>query len=442
MTPNNSAQPNNQNNQNLAPFDLTITDLNKANNVLVTISASPSLDQLSALLGLTLFLNKIGKRATAVFSGKVPSAIDFLKPEKTIEKNTDSLRDFIIALDKEKADKLRYKVEDDVVKIYISPYKTSISEKDLHYSQGDFNIDTVVTIGVKDRSHLDGAITANGRILHDATVIAINLEAKSQFAAVDWVEPRASSLSEMISDITLAIKRDSLDNQISSALLTGIVSETDRFKNNKVSPHTMSIAGILMASGASPQLIADKLEQSKLEEEKKKASLNKPTDKHNLDGAIKIRHTVGNSEDDEQEEKENEELPEQPSEKPEERDNIHIDEQGTLYALEYDREKQVALQKSEEAEKIQNQQNQQQKKDDNPTPANTPSIEKTDGKYIDKENIGNDKTLNDIESEFGSGRKTEHQAQAPANHKPQETLNTNPVSPPPPGPPPMMPPTP
>ena len=41
--------------------------------------------------------------------------------EKTIEKNTDSLRDFIIALDKSKADKLRYKVEDKFVKIFITP---------------------------------------------------------------------------------------------------------------------------------------------------------------------------------------------------------------------------------------------------------------------------------------------------------------------------------
>ena len=52
-------------------------------------------------------LNKLGKHATAVFSGQVPSTIEFLQPEKTLEKNTDSLRDFIIALDKSKADKLR-----------------------------------------------------------------------------------------------------------------------------------------------------------------------------------------------------------------------------------------------------------------------------------------------------------------------------------------------
>src|SRR6185312_5982122 len=87
----------------------------QAENILVTVSNNPTVDQLAACIGLTLLLNKMGKHATAVFSGKVPSTIEFLQPEKTIETTTDSLQDFIISLDKNKADKLRYKVENDVV---------------------------------------------------------------------------------------------------------------------------------------------------------------------------------------------------------------------------------------------------------------------------------------------------------------------------------------
>src|SRR5882757_11090822 len=108
-----------------------VDKLKSANNILVTVSANPSVDQLAACIGLTILLNKLKKHATAVFSGSVPSTIEFLKPEDTLEKNTDSLRDFIIALDKAKADKLRYKVEENVVKIFITPYRTSINETDL-----------------------------------------------------------------------------------------------------------------------------------------------------------------------------------------------------------------------------------------------------------------------------------------------------------------------
>src|SRR3954469_66920 len=133
-----------------------LTDrLKEANNILVTVSNNPSVDQLASCIGLTLALNKMNKHATAVFSGAVPSTIEFLQPEKTIEKNTDSLRDFIISLDKSKADKLRYKVEDTVVKIFITPYRTSLSDKDLIFSQGDFNVEAVIALGVKDKTQLD-----------------------------------------------------------------------------------------------------------------------------------------------------------------------------------------------------------------------------------------------------------------------------------------------
>ncbi len=326
MPPKNNKAP-------LGHFEQAIDKLKNTNNILVTVSANPSLDQLAACIGLTITLNKIGKHATAVFSGKVPSAIEFLKPEKTLEKNTNSLRDFIIALDKSKADKLRYKVEDDVVKIYITPYKTSIDEKDLQFSQGDFNIETIVAIGVEDKGHLDAAITAHGRILHDATIIGISNKAKSNLAAIDWVETRASSLCEMVSDVALELKRDVLDTQIATALLTGVVAETDRFRNEKVSPHTMSISGVLMSAGASTQLVATKLEESRKKAEKEAEDEEKAKqqgdDKATPDGTIRISH----SGDEEPVPEEDNEAAEIPEVEPEEQDDIHIDEYGKFHSL-------------------------------------------------------------------------------------------------------------
>src|SRR5690606_24097192 len=103
-------------------------------------------------------LNKMKKHATAVFSGEIPPAINFLDPEKTFENSVDSLRDFIVALDKEKADHLRYKVEGDVVKIFITPYRTTITSDDLDFSQGDYNVEFVLALGVKQQDNLDSAL--------------------------------------------------------------------------------------------------------------------------------------------------------------------------------------------------------------------------------------------------------------------------------------------
>ena len=334
----------------------------ESNNILVTVSRDPSVDQLAACMGLTLALNKLGKHATAVFSGAVPSTIEFLQPEKTLEKNTDSLRDFIISLDRSKADKLRYKLEDQVVKIFITPYKTSIGQKDLEFRQGDFNVDVVLALGVHEQEDLDQAIVSHGRILHDATVATLNVSPGGQLGSINCLDTTASSLSEMITRLIDILDKKIVDNQIATALLTGIVAETARFSNEKTTPKTMAVSSELMAAGANQQLVASKLEEP---QDIDVASVAKaivdgedPTfsevdapepAKKPDDGTLEINHDDApdnaledlltsdllEGEEDVANTQENAELPEAPEpEKPwQEAPQIHIDEQGQLNSL-------------------------------------------------------------------------------------------------------------
>ena len=242
---------------------LIVERIKQSTNILVTVSTNPSVDALSAALALTLLLNKLDKHATAVFSGTIPPAINFLEPGKTFENKVDSLRDFIIALDKDKADRLRYKVEDDVVRIFITPYRTTITQNDLQFSQGDFNVDLIIALGVEKREELDKAITAHGRILHDATIVTVNAaNQKSSLGSVDWQDGNASSLCEMLIGISEALQTGLLDQQLSNALLTGIVAATARFSNQHTTPRVMTMAAQLIAAGANPQLIASNLRQA------------------------------------------------------------------------------------------------------------------------------------------------------------------------------------
>lgn len=251
------------------PKQQVVESLKGANNVLITISTNPTVDQLSACIGLTLLMNKLDKHATAVFSGAIPSTIDFLEPEKTIEQTTDSLRDFIISLDKSKADKLRYKVEDEVVRIYITPYRTSISQADLDFTQGDFNVDVVVALGIDTKDQLDSAIIEHGQILHDAVVIDMSCGTNRpvDMGSINWHDDTASSLCEMLVSISEAFQSGLLDTQISTAFLTGIVSETERFSNDKTTPKVMTMSAQLMAAGANQQLIANQLTVKPVEPE-------------------------------------------------------------------------------------------------------------------------------------------------------------------------------
>jgi hypothetical protein len=244
-----------------------VEKIKNSSKILVTVSDSPTVDALSAALALTLLLDKQEKYATAIFSGQTPPAIAFLQPEKTFDETTDSLRDFIIALNKEKADHLRYKVEGDAVRIFITPYKTTISQDDLEFSQGDYNVELVIALGVDNPDHLDGALENHGQILHDAAIITVtNGDTTSDLGGIDWHDTQSSSLSEMVAGLAEALKEDKkktlLDESIATALLTGIVAETDRFSNEHTTSKAMTVAAQLMSAGADQQLISTELQKS------------------------------------------------------------------------------------------------------------------------------------------------------------------------------------
>ena len=251
-----------------------IEKIRESENILVTLSRDPSVDEMAGALALTMFLDGLQKHTTAIYSGKTPDALKFLQPEGTFESNTASLQDFIIALSKEKADHLRYKLEGDFVKIYITPYKTTLSEADLEFSHGDYNVDLVLALSVPSVADLDAALAEYGRIMHDATTVDITCEAPGKFGEIEWSDPGASSVSEMLTRLIFRMQGEEveLDKGIANALLTGIVAATGRFSNERTNSETMQLAAKLMAMGADQQMIAMHVIDSEAEEKAAEAA--------------------------------------------------------------------------------------------------------------------------------------------------------------------------
>lgn len=250
--------------------------IRESENVLVALSNDPSVDEMAAALALTMVLDENGRHATAIYSGKTPNILEFLNPEETFEVNTNSLQDFIIALNKDKADHLRYKIDGEYVKVFITPYKTTLDEGDLEFSRGDYNVDLVISINVPAATELDDALKEYGRIMHDATSINITNGAPGKFADLEWVNPKASSICEMVAKLAFELNKE-VDAGIATALLTGIVAATDKFTNQETSPEVMMLAAKLMSAGADQQDIIKNVSQElvfterKLTEREKKA---------------------------------------------------------------------------------------------------------------------------------------------------------------------------
>ncbi len=235
-------------------------EIAESQNVLVALSSDPSVDEMAAAIGLSLFLDRLGKRATAIYSGSTPNALEFLKPEDTFEPSTDTLQDFVVALNKEKADHVRCKVDGDFVKMYITPYKTRVAEEDLEFSYGDYNVDLVLALDVANGIDLDSALREHGRIMHNASVINVTTGNPGRFGEIEWSDKSASSISEMFSDLIFSTNtKAKLSPEEATAFLTGIVAATDRFSTAATTPQTMKIASKLMEAGANQQLISQNI---------------------------------------------------------------------------------------------------------------------------------------------------------------------------------------
>lgn len=232
-----------------------------AASVLVALKKDPNIDELAAAIGLTQIIDKMEKHGTAIFSGQLPAGLSFLKPEEVFEENANSLQDFIISLAKEKADHLRYKVEGDFVKIFITPYRTSLSDKDLEFSHGDFNVDLVIAMNVAEPSELDAALSEYGRILHNAAVVNITTGAPGKFAEIEWSNPAASSLSEMVVQLVGALGETSqlVGKDEATALLTGIIAATERYSNERVGDETFEASAVLKKAGADQQEVVSNI---------------------------------------------------------------------------------------------------------------------------------------------------------------------------------------
>lgn len=258
--------------------------LTAADSVLIALPINPNVDELATAIGLSLLIDKMGKKVTTIYSGETPNALEFLKPSEHFEKNVTGLQDFVIAINKDKADHLRYKIDGDYVKVFITPYKSSIVLEDLGFSYGDFNVDLVIAMNVPNEEGLDKALAEYGRILHSASIVNVSLDPNVRFGQTVWCEAGASSLAEMVGGLS-SIFPENMDADIATALLTGIVANTKRFSNEKTTPKSLQMAGVLMAAGANQQLISSNMEE-------KLVSLQNTTDTANIINVTNATNTM------------------------------------------------------------------------------------------------------------------------------------------------------
>lgn len=117
---------------------------------------------------------------------------------------------------------------------------------------GSKQYELFISLDVSDKERLGEALKyfemAGRRVLIDHHIT------NRGFADENWVEPNASSTSELVFE---AMEEDKISKETAKAIYTGIIHDTGIFQYSNTSPRTMEIAGRLIGKGIDFSKIID-----------------------------------------------------------------------------------------------------------------------------------------------------------------------------------------
>lgn len=246
-------------------MDLPITQFNKllssAKHILISGSKNPSIDVLGAAYAWQIFLNKEQKKADVVFDGRLMD-YKFWPSNIKVEKNLGNVNKFKIVLDisQTKVKQLSYDVSDRELVIDIVPDGGAFSSADVKTEKGEYKYDLVICLGADSLENLGTIFVEHRHFFHNTPIINIdNSVLNENYGQLNMIETTATSIAE----ISYHLLDKSLDKDMATCLLAGMIVATNSFQSPKVTPETLGLASDLIIKGAEREKIIEALYRTK-----------------------------------------------------------------------------------------------------------------------------------------------------------------------------------
>ena len=240
----------------LSPKEQIIDQITKSETILLCVSKNPNGDALGAALGFYLALKKLGKKTDVVSPTAVLEKYSFLPSSNLITHKLEGARDYIftVNIEKDKLQQLRYEVQDNKLKIFITAKSGDLDEKNAALESSKFKYDLIIILGTSDLEDLGNVYDDNPELFYEAPVINIdNNPSNEYFGKINLVDVTISSTSEIVYNLISDIDEKLFDEQIATNLLTGIVSKTNSFQNKNTTPKAFLAAASLITKGANKE---------------------------------------------------------------------------------------------------------------------------------------------------------------------------------------------
>lgn len=236
-------------------------------HILIALPNHPTTDAIASGLAMYSTLQKLGKKVKIISHNfHLPANHAFLPRSEEILSELSMLRKFIITLDvsKKPIEELNYDIEDQELKIYITPKNGMFEPKDVAASTSSYLFDLIFAISVPDLESLGSLYEQNAEFFLETPIVNIDHHPENEkYGSINLIDVNATSTSEIIFELLKDYPSAALDEFISTHLLTGIISNTKSFQTNRVTPKSLAVASYLIDEGARREEIVKNLYQTK-----------------------------------------------------------------------------------------------------------------------------------------------------------------------------------
>jgi len=232
--------------------------IGKSSCPLILIPQNPEGDAVGSALALFLILKKINKNPEIVCSTAISEKFLFFPAQESIKHGVSGERLYKLSVDIQDNNikELSYEQINGVLSIFLTTKSDAITRDSISLEPSKFKYDLVLTVGTPDLESIGRAYFENTELFFQTPIINIDHHPSNEFfGTVNLVEVTFPSTAEIIAELAEDIFPRSLDSQIATLLLAGIISETNNFQNSNISPKTFIIAASLLSAGAAQEEI-------------------------------------------------------------------------------------------------------------------------------------------------------------------------------------------
>jgi len=241
--------------------------LESGKHILLVLNSTQNTDSICGAVAWKKFLEKQNKQVDIIADNFVlPRNLKFIKGVEEIQPQISHLQKFILKVDVThvKIDTLSYDIKDNWLSIYLTPKQGIITKNELRTAQSGLKYDLIITINAQDLESLGKIFFNNTDLFYKVPVVNFdNHPGNEHFGQINFVDLNATSVSETIYKTMTQLSAPHIDADIATALIAGMISQTQSFKTTNVTPLTLNTASQLMNLGADREKIVKHLFRTK-----------------------------------------------------------------------------------------------------------------------------------------------------------------------------------